>query len=212
MVIGASAGGLAALSVVLGALPNPFPVAIAIVLHLSPDHHSFLPQVLTRSARRAVTWGGDESPLLPGAIYVAPPDRHLLVDRRGHTSLAASARVHFARPSVDRLFISAAGAFGDRTLAVVLTGTGFDGRDGAVAVRRAGGVVIAQDEASSEYFSMPRGAIEADAVSVVLPLDAIPVAVARLVTTGNGNSQAVVVTPPEPPRPGRARLNGSRRS
>ena len=120
----------------------------------------------------------------PGTIYVAPPDQHLVFQRNGDASLIHSAPVNFARPSVDLLFASAAHVFGARILAVILTGNGYDGASGVSEVHAAGGVVIAQDEASSEFFSMPREAIESGGVTYVLPLASIGPAVRRLVALG----------------------------
>jgi two-component system chemotaxis response regulator CheB len=181
VVIGASAGGILALASVLGRLPAQFPAPIALVLHLSPDHASFLPQVLARHTRLPIAWACDGEVMSPGVIYVAPRDRHLVVSRDRRLWLTETPLVHFSRPSVDRLFMSAATSFGSRTLAVVLTGNGQDGRDGVLAVERAGGLVIAQDEASSEFFSMPREAIQTGAVTFVLPLAGIADAIVRLV-------------------------------
>jgi len=120
-----------------------------------------------------------------GTVYVAPPDRHLVFERDGAVALLYSAPVHFARPSVDLLFASAARAFGERTLAVILSGNGYDG-SGVTEVHRLGGLVIAQDEASSQFFSMPREAIQSGAVTYVLPLASIAPAVRRLVALGAG--------------------------
>ena len=184
IVIGASAGGLAALSAVLGELPAEFPVAIALVLHLSPAHPSVLTDVLARYTDLAVRWAEDGTRLAPGTTYVAPPDRHLVFRPDGTVALERSPPVHFSRPSVDLLFESAAKAFGRRTLAVILTGNGYDGSVGVPVVHRHGGVVIAQDEASSEFFGMPREAIESGGVSFVLPLGAIAPALRRLVALG----------------------------
>ena len=184
VVVGASAGGLAALSILLGELPVGFPVPVAVVLHLSPDHPSVLVGVLSRSTRLPVLWAADGVRLSAGTVYVAPPDRHMVFERNGDVALLQSAPVHFARPSVDLLFASAARAFGARTLAVILTGNGYDGSNGVAEVHAVGGVVIAQDEATSEFFSMPREAIESGGVSYVLPLASIGAAVRRLVTLG----------------------------
>ena len=184
VVVGASAGGLAALSKLLGELSVGFPAPVAIVLHLSPDHPSMLVGVLSRCTRLPVVWATEGARMSPGTVYVAPPDRHLVFQRNGDASLLDSTPVHFARPSVDLLFASAAHAFGKRTLAVILTGNGYDGSKGVAEVHDAGGVVIAQDEASSEFFSMPREAIESGGVSYVLPLASIGTAVRRLVTLG----------------------------
>ena len=184
IVIGASAGGLSALAAVLGALPTTFPTALAIVLHLSPDRPSMLSDVLARATPLRVRWATDRARLEPGTVYVAPRDQHLVFAADGSMSLLKSPRVHFSRPSVDLLFGSAARAFGARTLAGVLTGNGNDGTGGVAEVHRAGGVVIAQDEASSEYFGMPREAIESGCVSFVLPLPEIAPTLTRLVTLG----------------------------
>jgi two-component system chemotaxis response regulator CheB len=184
VVIGASAGGLVALTAILGALPISFPAPIAVVLHLSPDRPSVLADVLARVTRLPVVWAANGETLAPGIVYLAPPDRHLVFEPNGVVSLRQSPPVHFSRPSVDHLFASAAVAFGPRTLAVILTGNGFDGSAGVSAVHRYGGVVIAQDEASSEFFSMPREAIESGGVTFVLPLPEIAPAIRRLVALG----------------------------
>jgi two-component system chemotaxis response regulator CheB len=184
VVIGASAGGLPALATLLGELPGTFPVPVALVLHLSPDRPSVLTDVLGRYTRLRVRWAENGSKLTVGTIYVAPPDRHVILQSDGSVSLVQTPLVHFSRPSVDLLFESAARAFERRTLAVILTGNGYDGSDGVRVVHQFGGVVIAQDEASSQYFSMPREAIESGGVSFVLPLAAIGSAVRRLVALG----------------------------
>lgn len=186
VVIGASAGGLAALSILLRELSAGFPAPVAVVLHLSPNYPSVLATVMSRFTRLPVRWATEGTRMDPGTVYVAPPDRHLVFQYNGAASLLHSAPVHFSRPSVDLLFSSAARAFGDRTLAVILTGNGYDGSAGAAEVHAVGGVVIAQDEASSEFFSMPREAIESGGVSYVLPLARIGAAVRRLVTLGAG--------------------------
>jgi two-component system, chemotaxis family, protein-glutamate methylesterase/glutaminase len=186
VVIGASAGGLAALSAVLGGLPVSFPAPVALVLHLSPDYPSLLAGVLSRRTRLPVRWAEDGERMERGTVYVAPPDRHLVFGRDGAVSLLHSPPVHFARPSVDLLFASAAQAFGERTLAVILSGNGYDGSGGVAEVHRLGGVVIAQDEASSQFFSMPREAIQSGGVSYILPLSSIAPAVRRLVALGAG--------------------------
>ncbi len=108
-----------------------------------------------------------------GRAYVAPPDHHLLVDPDGTLSLTRTEFVHFVRPSADLLFESVAASYGERAIAVVLSGSGVDGASGVRAIRTRGGVVIAQDEASSEFFGMPGAAIETGDVNHVLPLDEI---------------------------------------
>lgn len=186
VVVGTSAGGLPALTTIFSELTWPLPAAIAVVLHLSPDHSSFLPEVLSRGSGHRIQWATDDSRLEPGTVYVAPPDRHLVIGDRSHLSLTSSPRVHFARPAIDCLFESAAHVFGERAIGVVLTGNGLDGTSGALAVRRSGGVVIAQDEATAEFFSMPREVIVSGAATLVLPLEAIAPMLTDLVRHGRG--------------------------
>jgi two-component system chemotaxis response regulator CheB len=199
VVIGASAGGLSALATLFNDLPAAFPVAVALVLHLSPGRPSALIEVLARQTQLRVRWAVEGSRLEPGVVFVAPPDQHLVFQADGTISLAHTPPVHFSRPSVDLLFSSAARAFGRRTLAVILTGNGYDGSDGVPVVHERGGVVIAQDEASSQYFSMPQQAIESGGVSFVLPLVAIGPAVRRLVALGSGAGVVEAAVPPPAP-------------
>jgi len=184
VVFGASAGGLAALSIILRELPSSFPASVAVVLHLSPDYPSVLTDVLSRFTKLPVCWATAGARMTPGTVFVAPPNRHLVFERDAAVALLSSAPVHFARPSVDLLFASAGRVFGRRTLAVILSGNGHDGSDGVAEVHRLGGVAIAQDEASSQFFSMPREAIESGGVTYILPLDSIAPAVRRLVALG----------------------------
>lgn len=115
---------------------------------------------------------GEEGMLLePDHVFLAPPDRHMLIKRRGALTLTDSELVNFVRPSADLLFESVAAAYGDRAIAVVLTGTGHDGALGVTAIKQRGGTVVAQDEASSEFFGMPSAAIKTGAVDFVLPLE-----------------------------------------
>ena len=179
--LAASAGGLHALSRLLGGLPADLPAAVLVVQHVPPDHHSLLPIILGRRTALTVRHAGQGDLLTEGAVYVAPPGKHLLVRPGGVLALTHTAPVHFTRPSADALFESAAACFGARAVAVVLTGNGCDGAAGAAAVRRAGGACIAQDEGTSEYFGMPGAAIAAGGVDLVLSLEAIAPALVRLV-------------------------------
>jgi two-component system chemotaxis response regulator CheB len=120
----------------------------------------------------------------PATVYIAPPNRHLLVNSDGTLSLTQSERVHFLRPSADLLFESVAASYRERAIAVVLTGTGSDGAVGVQAIKHMGGTVIAQDEDSSEFFGMPSAAIHSGSVDFVLSLDEIPTVLVKLVITG----------------------------
>jgi two-component system chemotaxis response regulator CheB len=171
--LAASAGGLAALSRVLSDLPADFPAAVVVVQHLDPHHRSWMAEILARRVHLRVKQAEEGESLLPGTVYLAPPGRHLLVRPPGVLELSDAAQVHFVRPSADLLFSSLADSFGDRVIAVVLSGSGRDGADGVREVKREGGMVIAQDEASSEFFGMPGAAARTGDVDRVVPLDEI---------------------------------------
>jgi two-component system chemotaxis response regulator CheB len=171
--VGTSAGGLAALSSILSSLPSDFPAPIVVVQHLDPKHRSHLADLLERRSSLSVVEAHEGDVLTSGRVYIAPPDRHLLVTTEHRLSLGESELVHFVRPSADLLFRSTAAVFSERTVAVVLTGNGSDGSAGALAVKQAGGLVIAQDEPTSEFFGMPSAAIAAGAVDLILPLGEI---------------------------------------
>jgi two-component system chemotaxis response regulator CheB len=185
--LASSAGGLNALVQVLSALPAGFPVAIVLVQHVDPRHHSYLAEILGRRTFLRVQPAADGDQLAQGTVFVAPPDQHLLVEAGGTLRLAQTDRVHFVRPSADRLFDSVARAFGDRAIAVVLTGTGSDGASGIRAIKHGGGTVIAQDSASAEHFGMPGAAIKTGCVDQVLPLDDIAPALVQLIESGVSN-------------------------
>jgi two-component system, chemotaxis family, protein-glutamate methylesterase/glutaminase len=179
--IASSAGGVLALTHVLERLPADFLATIVCVQHLDPRHRSLMPQVIGRRSRLPVVEGEDGAEVLPGRVYLAPPDRHMLVNRDGTLSLTQTELVNFVRPSADLLFESVAAAYGDRAIAVVLTGAGKDGSMGVTAIKKRGGTVVVQDEASSEFFGMPSAAIRTGTVDFVLSLDEIPGALVTLV-------------------------------
>jgi two-component system chemotaxis response regulator CheB len=182
----ASAGGLTALSQILTALPSDFPAAIVVVQHLDPRHQSLMAQILSRRTPLKIQEAREGDTLNPGTVYIAPPNRHLLVNLDGILSLSQSELVHFVRPSADLLFESVAAIYKQRAIAVVLTGTGSDGAMGVQAIKKMGGTVIVQDEKSSEFFGMPGAAIHTGSVDFVLPLGEIPSALITLVMKGDG--------------------------
>ena len=177
----ASAGGLRAVSEIVGSLPPDFPAAILLVQHLDRRHRSLMADILGRRSALPTRQAVDGDKLEPGTIYLAPPDYHLLANPDGSLSLSHSALVHFVRPSGDLLFESLAGSYGSRVIAVVLTGSGFDGTMGVRAVKQMGGTVIVEDPAEAEFPSMPKAAIDSGAVDFVLPLADIGPALCRLV-------------------------------
>jgi len=171
--IAASAGGLAAVSTVLSGLSPDLNAAIIVLQHLSPGHPSHLANILAGRTRLRVKEAGKQDRLVRGEILTAPPGLHLHVNPDGRVSFSHRPAVNFVRPAADRLFESLARSFGSRAIAVVLTGTGRDGAKGAQIVKQAGGIVIVQDEATSEFFGMPGAAVRAGEVDQVLPLERI---------------------------------------
>ena len=181
----ASAGGLNALTLVLGALPKEFPVGILVVQHLDPRHRSLMAEILGRRTPLTVVEARHGARVRPGTVHVAPPDNHLLVDAEGVLTLTHTELVHFVRPSADLLFESTAASFKERAVAVVLSGSGSDGAMGVKAIKKMGGTVIVQDKETSEFFGMPEAALRTGAADFVLPLAEIAPALHTLVTTNN---------------------------
>ena len=179
--IAASAGGVFALTEVLSGLPGNFPASVVVVQHLDPRHRSLMPQIFGRRSHLPVDSAIEGMEVQPGHVYLAPPDRHLLINRDSTISLTQTELVNFVRPSADLLFESVAAAYGERAIAVVLTGAGKDGSMGVSAIKKRGGTVIVQDEATSEFFGMPSAAIRTGTVDFVLSLDEIPSALVTLV-------------------------------
>jgi two-component system, chemotaxis family, protein-glutamate methylesterase/glutaminase len=171
--IAASAGGLKAVSEILSCLPRDFSAAILIVQHTIPTSRSHLVEILARRTRLPVHQAVSGDHIEPGVVYVAPPNAHLTVDSEGAMELSQLPPVHFVRPSADRLFESMAMSYGARAIAVVLTGMGHDGADGAQVIKLSGGTVLVQDESTSEFFGMPGSAIKDGLVEHVLPLNQI---------------------------------------
>jgi two-component system chemotaxis response regulator CheB len=183
--LAASAGGLRALSQLLATLPNEFPATIAVVQHLDPRHRSLMADILSRRTELKVTQAQEGERLEIGTAYIAPPNRHMLVNSDRTISLTQSELVHFVRPSADLLFESVAASFKERAIAVVLSGTGSDGSMGVRAIKKMGGTVIVQDEKTSEFFGMPGAAIQTGCVDFILPLDEISAALETLVVKGD---------------------------
>jgi two-component system chemotaxis response regulator CheB len=179
--LAASAGGLKALTDVLAELPRNFPAAIVVVQHLDPRHRSLMAELLGKRTALPVSEAREGDKLVPGHAYVAPPNRHLLVNPDHTLSLTQTELVHFVRPSADLLFESAAASYRERAIAVVLSGSGKDGSMGVKAIKKMGGTVIVQDERTSEFFGMPEAAQQTGMVDFVLPLHEIAPALQTLV-------------------------------
>ena len=177
--IGASLGGPRALATLLRGLPPAFPAPIAIVQHIADGFTEGLAAWLSAETHLDVHEARDGEPLAPGRVVLAPTGRHLVVGE-GIVRLSDAPPVDTFRPSVTPLFLSAARAYGARVCGVILTGMGRDGAEGLKAIRDAGGPTLAQDEATSAVFGMPRAAIELGAVERVLPLEELARALREL--------------------------------
>jgi two-component system chemotaxis response regulator CheB len=182
--LAASAGGLTALSEVLSCLPADFAASLLVLQHLSPNGRSWLVEILRRRVRLAVTQVRGGELLVPGAIFVAPPNHHLLVRPGGILALSEASRVHFVRPSADLLFTSMAESLQSLAVAVVLSGSGKDGAQGVQDIKRHGGTVIVQDEATAEFDGMPGAARKTGVADRVLPLAEIAAALIELAAEG----------------------------
>jgi two-component system chemotaxis response regulator CheB len=181
--IGASAGGLAALSELLRPIDAHFP-AIVVVQHLDPTHKSHLAELLARKTSKQVKEAEHGEPIIPGIVYIGPPDEHLLVGP-GKIQLVHSQLVHFSRPSIDLLFESVAGMYGSRSIGVILSGSNRDGAVGIRAIQEAGGTTLAQDPLTAEFRAMPEAAIHTGCVDIVLPIAELGKKLIELCTGGH---------------------------
>jgi two-component system, chemotaxis family, protein-glutamate methylesterase/glutaminase len=170
IVIGASAGGVQALSEVLPALPAGSRTAVFVVLHLPRDRPSLLVEVFSRKCVLAVHEAQDKEPVAPGTVYFAPANYHLLIDQGPQLALSADELVHHSRPSIDVLFESAAEIYRERLLGVILTGASEDGAAGLAAVHDAGGITVIQEPQSAQSSLMVLSAMQRRSPDMVLPL------------------------------------------
>ncbi|MCB0395047.1 MAG: chemotaxis protein CheB [Flavobacteriales bacterium] len=173
LVIGASAGGLKAIREILVPLPQNFSLTILIVQHIAPDAGSVWPTILDKQCRIRVKEADEKETAMPGTVYIAPPNYHLLVETDRTLSLTIDERVCYARPSCDVLFETAADAYRERLVGVVLTGANNDGARGLTKIKEYGGFTIAQSPESAESPYMPLAAIEACQPDLILSPDKI---------------------------------------
>lgn len=172
VVVGASWGGLQALGTLLEGLPHGFALPLVVAQHRGTDSSTAMVRLLQIRSSLVIREASDKDELRPGCVYLAPPDYHLLVEP-GAVALSTDEAVHFSRPSIDVVFESAADAYGERLVGVILTGANHDGARGLKRIRDAGGVAVVQDPATSERREMPEAAIAAVASAKVLPLEGI---------------------------------------
>lgn len=168
IVIGSSAGGFEVLKTITRGLPADLPAAIFIVSHLSPDHESYLPEILQHNGRLPASHATPGEVIRRGHIYVAPPDYHLIVEE-GVMRLWRGPKENHSRPSIDPLFRSAAKAYGRRVIGVILSGYLDDGTAGLFAVQSNHGVTVVQDPKDADQPDMPRNAMRYIDIDYVLP-------------------------------------------
>jgi two-component system chemotaxis response regulator CheB len=173
VVIGASAGGVEALSRILPGLDPHSRAAYMIVMHLPRTRPSLLAEVLGAKCPLPVVEAQDKVPVVPGTVYVAPPDYHLLIDEGPSLALSVDDPIQFSRPSIDVLFESAADVYGERLLGIALTGASEDGARGLAAIAAAGGTTVVQDPEEAVAPTLPRGALRCVPGARVLTIDRI---------------------------------------
>lgn len=180
VVLGVSAGGLAALKALLPALPASFPLPIAIVQHIGERTDNFLSEYLDRASGITVKDVEDKEPLISGCAYLAPPGYHTLIEADRSFSLSVDARVNHCCPSIDVLFESAAEVYVAGLIGIILTGANGDGAQGLKAVKARGGLAIVQNPLSAEAAAMPRAALAATPVDHVVELAQLAGLLSRL--------------------------------
>lgn len=208
VVVGASAGGVEALSQFVETLPADLQAVVLVVLHVSPHGTSYLPSILSRAGSLPATHPTDGQPIEKGKIFIAPPDHHMLV-KDGHISLARGPRENGHRPAVDPLFRSAARSYGERVIGIILSGTLDDGTAGLMAVKLRGGIAVVQDPETATYPGMPRSAVENVRVDHVVPLSQIAPLVAHYAINNPGTVLPLSPSDPAEPATDAARLDES---
>jgi two-component system, chemotaxis family, protein-glutamate methylesterase/glutaminase len=179
IVVGGSAGGVEALKTLVTGLPGDLQAAVLVVIHIPPTSPGRLPDILQRHANVRVAWARDEEAIECGRVYIAPPDRHLVVDD-GHLRLTRAPRENHTRPAIDPLFRSAALAYGPRVIGVVLSGRLDDGTAGLWAVKERGGTTVVQDPGDAAQPDMPRNALEHTDVDYIVPCAQLGALLGRL--------------------------------
>jgi two-component system chemotaxis response regulator CheB len=178
--IGASAGGVQALSELLPALSRESQAAVFVVLHLPRDRPSLLVDVFSQKCALAVREAEDKEPVIPGTVYFAPPNYHLLVDAGPQLALSADDLVNHSRPSIDVLFDSAAQVYREHLLGIILSGANEDGAEGLAAVHDAGGLTVVQEPQTAQSSAMILSALERRPADLVLDLAGIAGLLQRL--------------------------------
>jgi len=173
IVIGASAGGLQALSVLLSVIPGDYSLPVIIVQHRTKEINDLLETLLQRNCSVKVTQAKEKEKIQNGTVYIAPGNYHLLIEQDRSFSLSSDSRVKNSRPSIDVLFETAAEVYQSRLIGIILTGTNDDGAEGIKAIYHYKGLTVAQDPEEAQYKVMPESAIRTGMVTTILPLEEI---------------------------------------
>lgn len=189
VVIGASAGGLDAISIVLMGLKEEFNAPIIIVQHLSSHSDNYMVTHLNEICKINVVEAEEKQKLQPGNVYIAPPNYHLLVEQDETLSLTVEPKVNYARPSIDVLFETAANVYGNGLIGVILTGANSDGSKGLKRIKELGGLTIVQNPKTAEINSMPMAAIEITKVDYILELGEISTKLVELIGGKNESNR-----------------------
>lgn len=184
IVVGVSAGGLEALSVLLAPLRKDYPLPIIIVQHVLEGSDSFLTEYLNEKFVIEVKEAEDKETIRKSCVYIAPSSYHLMIEEDESFSLSVDPRVNYSRPSIDVLFESAAYVFEERCIGIILTGANSDGSNGLKMIKEKGGLTIVQDPKSAEYDIMPKAAISATSIDFILDLKKMATFLAEHISGG----------------------------
>lgn len=185
IVIGASAGGLNAIKTVLTSLEAGFAASILIVQHLSTHSDGYMARYLNEMCKINVKEADEKEKILPGNVYIAPSNYHLLVEKDETISLTVDPKVNYSRPAIDILFDSAAEVYRDELIGIILTGANSDGSEGLKKIKALGGLTIVQDPSTAEADFMPKAAIKSTEVDYILSLNKISNKLIKLVRDTN---------------------------
>jgi two-component system chemotaxis response regulator CheB len=181
VIIGGSAGSLDVLLSVVAQLRPDLPVPVLVVVHRKQDNDNLMESLLSNKSTLPVKEAEDKEPLLPGNIYIAPADYHLLIEKNNSIALDASEKINFSRPSIDVSFQSAAEVCGDKLICILLSGANADGTEGLTVAKQAGALLIVQDPLSAEVSFMPLQALKTLSVDHIIRGDEIATLLNELV-------------------------------
>lgn len=185
IVIGVSSGGLKALKLIFSSLPSDFAIPIIVVQHVGPRSENSWIKLLTDNCNIPVKEADEKEKVRNGIIYIAPSNYHLLIEKDKTFSLTIDERVNFARPSIDVLFESAAEAYREKLIGIILTGANNDGARGVKRIKELGGMVIIQDPETADSPLMPRSAIAAIQPDYIQSLDQIGKQIIKIILSNN---------------------------